>query len=42
MSSTTIHQPHDKLFKQAMAEIRVAKDFFTEKNQQILISKFKR
>jgi predicted transposase/invertase (TIGR01784 family) len=23
-----IHQPHDKLFKQAMGDIRVARDFF--------------
>lgn len=25
-----IHQPHDKFFKQAMADIRVARDFFEE------------
>jgi len=23
-----IHQPHDKLFKQSMADLRVARDFF--------------
>ncbi len=24
----TIHSPHDKLFKQSMSDIRVARDFF--------------
>lgn len=28
--STFIHQPNDKLFKQAMADVRVAKQFFEE------------
>jgi len=25
-----IHQPHDKFFRKAMADIRVARDFFEE------------
>jgi predicted transposase/invertase (TIGR01784 family) len=35
--TTFIHQPQDKLFKQAMADLRVARDFFNAHLPQIIL-----
>lgn len=40
MTSTLIHQPHDKLFKQAMAVHKVAREFFQEHLPTQLLNQF--